>query len=271
MELPEVEETFEIIKQTWRSAVKKSIQGGSREIKLAPKLRKRRLRRSNSCDRGSFAELSSASSGSSVYADILNTGDHETLEPLFSNPALECLITVRCRLTRNHSKKGKFRDGVLEVSYRSIHFTSYDKVYAVTIPYVDILKVAHGNSNELKIELKEKIGKTIFLACNQSDVPQLVCQLCKTFDEESSTSGYVCERPTDPKWKEKQRFFFTRLSKVHENNLLKDWKQYLAYYGSGSTIVRTKGLQQLILRGIPNSLRRKSIYSSFLVMILISM
>ena len=194
----------------------------------------------------------------------------ENLEPLFSNPALETVMQVPARLFRSRKRDAKSREGRLEVSYKSLHFTSYDNHYVVPLPFIDIASLSQREEGTIRVLLKDARSKRIYLALqDHKDVARMVSQLHKAAEGQSKDSGeFLTEKPHDPAWSIKQEFFreflrdsFSETAFGGAGDLMARWHGYIKFYGCGSTIIRTRALLDLIHEGIPNELRRMLLLS----------
>lgn len=259
VDLPEIDLIYKKFRASWKSAVQRSIKIDKPITKpIGNALVVRAHRRSNSCDRSSTPnralDISSTRLQSFQYTDVSLDSNTDILEPMYCNPALETLIQEKCSLFRKHTKSAKTRDGILDVSHRSLHFTSFECDYVVTLPFVDISQITL-RSNVIELELAEKDSFNICISLTQKDVAVLILQLHKTFDGENSCSSFLSDSPFDAAWGSRQTFFNSYMPQNYKS-ILKEWKNYLSYFGRGSTMIRTHTLEDLIFTGIPNSLRR---------------
>lgn len=181
----------------------------------------------------------------------------ENLQPLFSNPALESFMRAQGTLYRSRKKNAKTRKGFLEVSFRSLHFSSIDNNYVVTLPFIDVNRISKKPPNTIKIVLKAEGSKNIYIVLERDDMASMLSQLHKASVGEEDSTQFLTVTPHDSLWKEKQTFFESYFDPQAEKALYGHWENYFNYFGSGSTMIRTRALFDLLLNGIPNSLRRK--------------
>lgn len=102
------------------------------------------------------------------------------------------------------------------------------------------------------VVLKEESSREIFIAMEGVNVDSLICRLFKLSQQSESYS--FKESLHDPLWEEKQLGFQGQIKDRKVS--LQKWQKYFEYYGHSSTIIRTQSLLELVLDGIPNSLRR---------------
>ena len=193
-----------------------------------------------------------------------------TFQPLFSNPALETLFQVSASLYRQKLSNSKaqqmFRTGTLEISYQSLHFSSTDCSFVVTLPFVAIKKIEKAKTlGTIIVTLLRKDARDFFIVMEDGSIPSIICQLfeiSKQVDDHDPVNVLISEVPKDPLWETKQSYFKPKL-KEKDKELLGMWENYLNFYGRGCTIIRTRSLVDLILKGIPNSLRRNYFFFYF--------
>lgn len=177
-------------------------------------------------------------------------------------------MSIPTTLFRSKEKSAKTRHGNVEVSYYSLHFSSDDNEYVVTLPFIDITEIVKESSHTIKIQLKEKQSKPIYMKLDHNDTASLISQLftCTVkIQDENQTNLYLSDSPMDhdPHWIEKQDFFSTFMDPAYEKQSLLQWNHYFNFFGRGSTVIRTRALFDLILSGIPTTLRRTIILFLF--------
>ena len=177
-------------------------------------------------------------------------------------------MLVPVRLFRNPVPNPLNRTGLLEISQTSVHFTAWTLDYAVTLPFVSVTRVDSHNEFTLRLTLRESRSKRIYLECvNDKRTAHLIKQLHRASQDRIENISPLSNNPVvqDPGWKEKQEYFRVHMRESSSEKAYrgktqevhKRWSHYLDYFGQGDTMIRTKGLQDLIMDGIPNTLRRK--------------
>ena len=150
------------------------------------------------------------------------------------------------KLFRSLEKDAITREGLLEVSYKSLHFTSWDAAYAVTMTFVDVQSISQKRLDLVRVKLVDERSKRIYLQLEQKGVAGMISQLHKVGAAVKS-NGLLSSNPSDPAWREKQEFFRPYLGensqeanyRGNEADVLNRWRQYLDFFGRGSTIIRT--------------------------------
>jgi hypothetical protein len=232
----------------------------------------------NRTRRLSDSRLSTIMSDTKFSRAVHDQYSAEFLIPLYQNPAIEILTQETCFLYRLSTNKRAF--GVLEISYKSVHFCSTeDKPYAVTLPFnrLKAIKKQGSDSNTpvLKFVLRNKRGQNIFIEFQQNN-PEAIDMIMQLFRAHSSTSVHRASRMSatdiyEDDWQAKQQFFLEQKFVEEVPALNAKWHEYFSYFGNGSTLVRTGHLLELIHQGIPNQLRRKYFYINFKTIILIDL
>lgn len=231
-----------------------------RRMSNNPMLLKRRVSESRKlpASRRNAKLRSSISSLNACIEQEENLRDKELFQeaecwPIFTNPTLETLLALPATLFRQKvapNTSRKVRRGILEISYQTLHFCSTDGIFVVvTLPFKDIKKIAMVSMGTVKIILKSKLSRNIYLTVEDPEVANEICQLVQVSKGNSVEDDFS----EDSFWDLKQQIFKNILPE--DKDIVKQWEAYFQLYGDGSTVIRASCLVQLILMGIPNQFR----------------
>ena len=158
---------------------------------------------------------------------------------------------------------------------KSVYFCSFSQSYSVVLSFGDLLSVTRKKLKSqiptIRVKLKVKKAKTIYLSFDNDEVIDIVLQLYMSSKSQSNSEfinlnnnipgfGLSWDEQDCADWKKKQSYFVKNKCVEVLPKSVKEWEEYFSYFGVGSTIIRTHHLANLIMDGIPNHFRRMLLY-----------